>query len=475
MKRNRIRAWLGLAMVPMILVFTGAAYSQGQVAVYRLLNNQNGTHLWTTDCNERDNLIRNGTFRSEGTGFYLAQNSRRGYRAMHRILLANGNHFYTADEFENRRVSSDRGNRYESALGFVANGAVSGARPLYRLYLQGNNAHHFYTTDRYERDRVMRESNARDEGIAGYVWTTGRDNCRSWGDTGNNGGWNNNDGWNSGGSNSGSVPVIYSDPAYRGASITLTRDWAGSGEWSGIPYEVRSIRVPRGYTLTLYSDRNFRGRSATINSDTIVRFDQLGFRIRSIRVGRGSGGGWNDNSNNGGWNNNNGGWNSGGSNSGSVPVIYSDAAFRGASIALTRDWAGSSEWDGMPYEVRAIRVPRGQTLTLYSDRNFRGRSATISSDTIVRFDQLGFRIRSIRVGRGSGGGWSDNNNNGGWNNPNNNTGGGWNTNTGRAAVIYSDPAFRGASITLTRDWAGSSSWQASRTRCGQFASRRACS
>src|SRR5262249_8732269 len=83
-------------------------------------------------------------------------------------------------------------------------------------------------------------------------------------------------------------PMIFAQAEFNGPSQAIDRDWAGSKDWDGSPNLVRSIRVPVGWFLVLYSEPNFRGQSRNLDKDwTPQQGDPWHGRVRSIKVYRG--------------------------------------------------------------------------------------------------------------------------------------------------------------------------------------------
>jgi hypothetical protein len=182
---------------------------------------------------------------------------------------------------------------------------------------------------------------------------------------------------------SGDFPVIYAQPNYNGAAMAVERDWAGDRTWEGNPHRIRSIRVPAGWRLTLFRERNFRGTQTVITDS--ISWDSPGQvwngATRSIRVERTavppigvlppvSG----------------------------DPTIYAQTNFSGPAMALVRDWPRLGDWDGSPHHIRSIRVPQGRPIMIYSGRNYTGRSYLVTSDwTPQPGDYWYGRIRSIKI------------------------------------------------------------------------------
>jgi hypothetical protein len=178
----------------------------------------------------------------------------------------------------------------------------------------------------------------------------------------------------------GRFPVAYADSGYKGAAIAVDRDWSADLDSTRFPFGIRSIRVPAGQQLTVYSEPNFRGRSQTLtgNWSPSSAFDPWYGTIRSIQV-RTVGGA---------------------PPALAYPLAYGGMGFRGPSLALDRDWAGNADWDGTPYGIRSIRVPTGWHLVLYMEPDFQGETQTVTGDWAPSvFDPWYGNVRSIRVSR----------------------------------------------------------------------------
>ena len=107
--------------------------------VYRLLNRNNGAHLYTTDLNERNTVLRTlSNFRDEGIAYYV-------YPRDNQIQSLSGNTLPSDFELD----------EYENVI-----------KETYRLYNRNNGAH-LYTTSAYERDVVLQTlPNFQYEGVA---------------------------------------------------------------------------------------------------------------------------------------------------------------------------------------------------------------------------------------------------------------------------------------------------------------------
>lgn len=255
----------------LLFVCTASAQIIGQkdaVALYRLYNSKSGDHLYTTSCQEKDNVIRSGSYVYEGLAGYISTRQARRTVALYRLQLANGRHFYTTDVNEMNTLTANGGNISEGITGYLADESVRNTSPFYRL-VSGDK--HFYTTDDQEKNDFLRNGNAgRLEGTIGYLWRSGDNPC----DYGN--------------SEQNDYPTIYSGTNFDGESLVIKKDWNVNNDWDGSPNTISSIRVPRGWYIVIYRRENFRGESYDISTDTVFnRNNDWRNRIRSIKVYKG--------------------------------------------------------------------------------------------------------------------------------------------------------------------------------------------
>ncbi|MGB7069208.1 MAG: beta/gamma crystallin-related protein [Pyrinomonadaceae bacterium] len=178
----------------------------------------------------------------------------------------------------------------------------------------------------------------------------------------------------------GDFPVIYAQANYQGPAEAIENGYAGRRDWEGSPHRIRSIRVPAGWKLTLYTLRNYTGQQTTVTSSiSWVPGDWWSGKVRSIRVER----------------------TGGGTTPGGSVVIYAQNNYNGPAMAVDRDWPGNRDWDGRPHRIRSIRVPQGRPIMVYEKTNYRGRSYLVTSDWAPQPGDWWFgRIRSIKLNPG---------------------------------------------------------------------------
>jgi hypothetical protein len=139
------------------------------LALYRLLNPNNGDHFYTTSLAERDNAIAAFGYRSEDIACYAYDSQVPGTTPLYRLLNPTiGHHFYTTSAAERDNAVGNLGYQSEGIACYVYGSQAPGITPLYRL-LNPGNGDHFYTTSAAERDNAVASFGYQSEGIACYV------------------------------------------------------------------------------------------------------------------------------------------------------------------------------------------------------------------------------------------------------------------------------------------------------------------
>ena len=143
--------------------------------VYRLLNQNTSTHLYTTSLDERDSIIKNlPNYVSEGAS-YVSVDSLTGNpqpQQVYRFLNQNtGTHLYTISATEKNFIANNLDNfSLESESFFAYTEQQPGTIPVYR-FLRSETGTHFYTPSATERDFVEDNlPNYQSEGIAYYAF-----------------------------------------------------------------------------------------------------------------------------------------------------------------------------------------------------------------------------------------------------------------------------------------------------------------
>ncbi len=232
--------------------------------------------------------------------------------------------------------------------------------------------------------------------------------------------------------------VIFADCYLKGASATLP---AGSyrAYQLGIGNDVlSSLHIPTGYTVTIYSDDNFRGRSASFSANVYCLDRDWNDQVSSIVIAANNyNGGYNNNNNNNGGNNNNNnnnGYNNGGynnnNNNGNIDYnkvsVYEECNYRGPSANLEVGRFDVGQFGIRNDVLTSLRVPRGYRVVLFENRGFSGPSIEFRDDKSCITGYWARKTSSIIVER-----TYDNNNNGN---------SGINTNS---VIMYADSWYRG--------------------------------
>ncbi len=163
--------------------------------------------------------------------------------------------------------------------------------------------------------------------------------------------------------------ILYADTVYTGASQAL---YPGSYDVSSLKVgndALSSLRIPSGWSVTLYKNSGFSGTSLTLTSDT-VSLEDLSFNdaASSITVT---------------------------GPSASFPVIYKDGNYAGSSQTLRPGVYSASDLTIGNDALSSVSVPSGWSVTLYTDNNFGGSSVTYtSSSSLVSIND---KTSSIKV------------------------------------------------------------------------------
>jgi peptidyl-prolyl cis-trans isomerase A (cyclophilin A) len=142
--------------------------------VYRLLNSDTGTHLYTTSSEERGNILENlPNYVSEGAS-YRSVDPLTGnpepipvYRFLNQDT---GTHLYTISEAERESVANLDNFNFEGEAFFAYAESESGTIPIYRFFNTQTGAH-FYTPSMAEQNSIEENlPNYQSEGIAYYAF-----------------------------------------------------------------------------------------------------------------------------------------------------------------------------------------------------------------------------------------------------------------------------------------------------------------
>lgn len=145
----------------------------GEHTIYRFYDANSGVHFYTSDKNERNYVYdRLNNYTYEGASYTgIDPTTEIESLAVYRFYNRDsGTHLYTTDENEKNTVRQELDNyNYEGEAFFAYNFQVEGSIPIYRFFNSTTGAH-FYTPSAIERDAVIKElPNFQSEGIAYYA------------------------------------------------------------------------------------------------------------------------------------------------------------------------------------------------------------------------------------------------------------------------------------------------------------------
>ena len=137
-------------------------FEQGYV--YRLRNDLTGKFIFSANSGEIDVVTGQGWV-NEGAAYASPTNATID---LHRFLMSNGGHFYTANTFEKNILSQDSSFTYEGVAYQVYSTAEppQGSTPVVR-YLS-NAGSHLYSTSELEQSNLNASAQWTNEGIAWY-------------------------------------------------------------------------------------------------------------------------------------------------------------------------------------------------------------------------------------------------------------------------------------------------------------------
>ena len=142
--------------------------------VYRFLNNDTGVHLYTSSEAEREAIADLPNYQFEGAS-YVSVDSLTGNpepQQVYRFLNEDtGTHLYTTSEVEKQTIEDTLSNYSLESESFFAYGEEQpGTIPIYRFFNTETGAH-FYTPSQTERDAVLETlPNYSSEDVAYYAF-----------------------------------------------------------------------------------------------------------------------------------------------------------------------------------------------------------------------------------------------------------------------------------------------------------------
>ena len=150
--------------------------NDSDLTVYRFYNSSLGVHFYTNDKFERNYIFDNlDNYTYEGASYLgvelsTAENSQNQVLVHRYFNQDSGTHLYTTDSQEREVIERELDNfSYEGEVFAAYANSVAGSIPIYRFYNPTTGAH-FYTPSAIEQEYVANElANFREEGIAYYA------------------------------------------------------------------------------------------------------------------------------------------------------------------------------------------------------------------------------------------------------------------------------------------------------------------
>ena len=202
---------------------------------------------------------------------------------------------------------------------------------------------------------------------------------------------NNWGGGNQWGFNDG-VVTIFRNCEYQGSSRELRE-----GSYESLPLgfgrNISSIRISRGLQVELFQGPNFTGKRALLRYDDPCFPADWNDRVSSMRVSSL----FNNQPANNGWDP----WtdNSGGApniNNNNSIVFFANCDYRGNQKRYGRgDYP--QVFDYSITSAESLRIPRGLTIEVYNQPNYRGRKLVFQSDVDCLPNEISNKIRSMRI------------------------------------------------------------------------------
>lgn len=145
----------------------------GYRMVFRFYNTTNGTHFYSANVAERDNVRATiPTLVHEGPAFSVAPSPANGLSPVYRFYnRATGVHFYTISEAERASLVPNPNFQLEGVAWYARQSPGTATVPVYRFYKRSSGTH-LYTVSVAEKNNLIATaaSTFNYEGIAYYAW-----------------------------------------------------------------------------------------------------------------------------------------------------------------------------------------------------------------------------------------------------------------------------------------------------------------
>jgi len=140
--------------------------------------------------------------------------------------------------------------------------------------------------------------------------------------------------------------------------------------------KISSLKIPRGWIVTVYENNNFEGASKVFTHTVECVPQGWNDRISSMSVSRIS----NYYSNN-------------------PVVVYKDCNYRSESQTFGEGWYRNYQLGVGNDKISSLKIPYGWTVTVYEDDNYRGRSITYTNNIDCLPPEWNDKISSMHVMR----------------------------------------------------------------------------
>lgn len=218
---------------------------------------------------------------------------------------------------------------------------------------------------------------------------------------------------------------VYSDINYRGSSRTFDTGAYNANELGVGDNAISSIKVPAGYSLIIFSGRNFTGDRMTITHDISKLGDDWNDKISSLRVIRAGESDY-DNSYNRNYGNNaynrdydNNRYGRNNRNNSysrndysylsnrSQVTLFENASYAGGRASLSPGYYKMNDL-GIPNDaLSSIYIPQGFRVTLYKEDNFRGQQMTLTRSSSALSGDWNDAVSSIYIQSNDQGAYND--------------------------------------------------------------------
>lgn len=187
------------------------------------------------------------------------------------------------------------------------------------------------------------------------------------------------------GGGAGPQVILYQNCSFMGYNVALAPGSYDTRSMGITNDNLSSIRIPNGYSVTVYRDGGFRGESRTYYSNVYCLDNRWNDQVSSIVI-RGPGGTTNPPV----------------TGSGGRVVVFDQCYFAGSSGQLAPGRYRSENLVVGNDRISSLRVPNGFRVTVYQNNDFRGASRTFTGDQYCLDGQWNNQVSSIIV-EGPGG------------------------------------------------------------------------